>query len=208
MTSFPGTRLSPRSRVRVAAAACLAAVLALTACGGGDDNQPTTTTAPETTVPSTTAAPSTTAPVGEVPDVTAAPRSDSTTRLTGVDVAGEPGAGKVTFTFNGAVPGYTIGYTTLPPRQDGSGNPVSLQGDAGIALRFSPSSAVDLTGGLHKTYNGRERISGAADSNIAELAQVSDYEGSLTWALGVRSKARFTVTALEGPSRVVVQLEK
>ncbi len=42
---------------------------------------------------------------------------------------------------------------------------------------------------------------------VSEVVRSGDFEGVLTWVIGVRSKARFRISTLPNPSRVVVELD-
>lgn len=183
----------------------LIVVLSLTVAGCGNDESAddTTTTTIETTTTSTSTTPPTTA-VGDVPNVSVPPKAIPTVHLTDVRLAHQPEGDRVTFEFSEDTPGYDIGYTTLPPRQSGSGNPVELKGAAGISVRFDPASAVDLTGGLKKTYEGPSRITAPGTTAVTELVSIGDFEAQLVWAIGLNEKRPFKVETFTGPPRVVI----
>ncbi len=68
-----------------------------------------------------------------------------------------------------------------------------------------PASSADLSAGGAPTYAGPMRFEPGTPM-LAELAQAGDFEGTLTWVVGVSAKAGFRVTTLDGPPRLVVDI--
>jgi hypothetical protein len=211
-----GTRMQLTA---VVLAALMAA--ALTSCGSDSDDQNEAAEGPTTTengVRSPEARPgedpesddrtTTQAPVapGDIPNATAEPAGTDVSYLRDVRVGRQDGKDRVTFEFDGARPGYDIGYATMPPRQDGSGQEVPVDGSAGLAVRFSNASSVNLTGGVSRTYSGPERLGSGEAQNIAEVVSVSDFESQLVWAIGVQDRANFEVIELPDPTRIVIDI--
>ena len=122
-------------------------------------------------------------------------------QLTSVDVAHHDGFDRVVFRFGGSgtgPPGYTVGFASGPLLHDGSGAPVTLQGSAVIVVKL-----VYATG--WGTYHGPTTITPALPS-VVQLTQTGDFEGYLTWAIGLRAQAPFRVSELTGPDRIVVDI--
>lgn len=129
--------------------------------------------------------------------------------LTGVRVGRHPGFDRVVFEFGTTVPGYRVRYGPLPVRADGSGRPVPLPGArAALEVVFTPASGVDRRANPPaQTYQGPPRIAGAETVQIIELARTGDVDARLTWVAGIRNQVPFTVTALAGPPRVVIDVQ-
>lgn len=186
-----------------------ALVLALAGCGsdnGGAIDVPTGSS------PSTTAAASaadsggidglvgtTTTPVSTPP---------TTTRglLSAVRASRHEGYDRVVFEFETAVPGYAVGYHQGELTEDGSGNPVAVAGGHILLVRMENAGGADLSGStLRETYKGPPRIT-TNTPEVAELVRAGDFEGVLTWAIGVRDEVGFRVQVLSGPPRLVIDV--
>lgn len=114
---------------------------------------------------------------------------------------------RVTFTFEGPLPGYRVEYTQRPLVEDGSGDEVAVDGDAVLSVHFEPASGADLSGDqLRMTYTGPRRI--RADlAVVREVVRVTDFEANLDWAIGLVGEVPFRVQTLRGPPRVVVDFQ-
>lgn len=103
---------------------------------------------------------------------------------------------RVTFTFEGDVPGYRVGYVDRPLIEDGSGDEVTVDGTAVLGVHFEPASGFDLSGEGRQVYEGPERLD-LATTVVLDVVRVSDFEANLDWAIGV--------DAAEVPFRVHVE---
>ena len=200
-----------------------AALFVLGACGSSKKaaTPPSTTlattssTASATTssvAPSTSSAPASTAAptsVTSAPSCPAAPPArspvtasyGSASLLTGVRVAGGVCTDIVTFDFRAkgpTPPSYVVGYGRPPFSEDASGAPVHVAGNAFIIVKVKPGYGFDFETGS-RTYLGPTRVVARGAHNVTELVETGDYEGVLTWVIGMRSKQPFTVTALGAP---------
>jgi hypothetical protein len=188
----------------VIALAVLAALTAA-ACGSGQDPAVDITTTAPTTVPGeTTLAPTTVASGFGTSQVSVAPAKKGL--LTAVRAAPQSGFDRVVFEFEGAVPGYAVGYVTRPITEDGSGKPVDVKGDSVLQVRMEPASGADLAGtSVRQTYNGPNRFTPNA-TVVAELVRTGDFEAVLSWVIGVTGKPGFRVNTLTGPPRLVIEI--
>jgi hypothetical protein len=190
-------------------------LLAPAGCGGDDDNAATTaatTTATATTPATTTATATTTTPAagidtlegaGTTP-VTAPATNEETALLTAVRAARHEGYDRVVFEFRNALPGYDVRYVAPPVRQDGSGQVVTVQGDAVARIRMENALDADLRRpSAPMTYTGPTRIR-PGTPEVAELVRAGGFEGVLTWVAGLRDRVDFRVTTLQAPPRLVV----
>jgi hypothetical protein len=119
------------------------------------------------------------------------------------------GYDRVVFQFRNDLPGYRVEYVQPPLKEDGSGNPVSIDGNAVVLVRMEPASGFDLnTGEGVLVYKGPKRIEGssAGTTVIKELARTGDFEAVLSWAIGLSDKVDFRVTTATSPDRLIVDL--
>ncbi|CAN5602312.1 hypothetical protein BH18ACT1_BH18ACT1_08140 [soil metagenome] len=194
----------------------------LVACGDDGDGdgdqgeaQPgtTSTTSATTTAPSTTTtvAPEDESPVG-VPtrgplETAGFPQSTAPlVHLVEVRVAGQPGFDRVVFQLDGPVPAYRIEYVEEAVA-DGSGEPVAVRGGALLQVTMTPASGVDLTGAdPEEIYTGPARFDAEGTAFVDELVRTGDFEGVLTWVIGVSEEVDVGVAVLEDPARLVIDL--
>lgn len=124
-------------------------------------------------------------------------QSVSTTSCEGFD--------RVVFEFNTpATPGYHVSYIDKPIRQCGSGNTVPVAGDAWLEVRMKPAQAHTDAG--QSTIAQTNRTVNLP--NLRQLVQTCDFEGNVTWVLGVGNPKRFRVLELTNPSRIVVDVKR
>ncbi len=194
----------------------IVAALVLGACNDGDD--PTVTAGGDTTAASTSTSattststpPSTAAPV--TPPVTApAPPGAQRAYLTNVRVAaaGTGGGSRVVFEFEPNLPAYRIDYIARPVTEDGSGDEVTVAGEAVLQVRLEGASGARIEGDkVVLTYKGAKRVPATGTGGVVtEAVDTGDFEGVVTWAVGVRTYApRITVTTLTGPPRLVIDV--
>jgi hypothetical protein len=118
------------------------------------------------------------------------------------------GYDRVVFQFRGDdLPGYRVEYVEPPLKEDGSGNPVEIQGNAIVLVRMEPASGFDLnTGEGVIVYKGPKRIDGspAGTSVIAQLVRTGDFEAVLSWAVGLQDRVDFRVREATSPARLIV----
>jgi hypothetical protein len=124
-----------------------------------------------------------------------------------IAVGRHEGYDRVVFQFRNGLPGYRIEYVDPPLKEDGSGNPVSVQGNAIVLVRMDPASGFDLnTGEGVMVYKGPKRIHGSAagTSVVQELVRTGDFEAVLSWAIGLSDKVDFLVRTAKSPARLIV----
>lgn len=191
-----------------ARALLVAAIVVIAAgCAGSDDDQ-ASPTVPTTTAPSTNPRPGLEG--ADTVPVEAPSQASETALLTRVAIGRHNGFDRVVFEFRDDLPGYRIEYVEGPLSEDGSGNPVQLEGSAYLVVRMEPASGFDLSvpeGEL--VYTGPRRLSGpqAGAVIVREVVRTGDFEAVLTWAIGVDGRAPFRVLTLEEPSRLVIDFE-
>ena len=114
---------------------------------------------------------------------------------------------RVTFEFEGDLPGYRVGFADRPIVQDGSGEEITVDGEAVLSVHFEPASGFDLEAPEgRQVYTGPNRLD-VATRTILDVVRTGDFEGNLEWVLGLEAKARFRVRTEAAPNRVVVEVE-
>jgi hypothetical protein len=153
--------------------------------------------------PELPAEPSVGTPVGEVALLTDLVVEQTTCRAT------------VTFSFGAEddaapdllVPGFTVEGVQPPFAQDGSGEPVEVDGDTFVLVRLEPASVVDLSGDeVVETYTGPDELRPTSEGPIVEVQLLGSFEAVTTWVIGLRGE--WGVRAVLGldPPRVVVTI--
>jgi hypothetical protein len=111
------------------------------------------------------------------------------------------------FTATSSLPGYSVSYVEKPATEDGSGKQVDVAGDHVVLVRMEHASGADLTKeSAPQTYTGPTRFT-PGTPEVTELVRTGDFEGVLSWAIGVHDKVAFRVTTLQDPARLVVDLQ-
>lgn len=138
-------------------------------------------------------------------DISRAPAGDIA-HLTEVRLEAQDGFDRVVLEFADRVPGYTVGYRTLPAHADASGAEVPLPG-AGALLQvvLNPATAHGWGGG-ERTYFGPSELR-ADTASITEVKAAGDFEATLTWVVGTRTQVPFAVQVLDEPPRLVVDVQ-
>lgn len=109
---------------------------------------------------------------------------------------------RVVFQFDGdQVPGYQLEYIDTPVTKCGSGDPTAIAGQGWLRVRLVPAQA-HADGKV--TVAERERK--PALPVLAELEQTCDFEGEVTWVLGVQHPNPYRVMELREPTRLVVDV--
>jgi len=187
-----------------------ATLLAASGCGGSHKSSaPPSGYSVSTSTPTTTTTATGIDPLegaGTTP-VVAAATSSGTALLNRIAVGRHEGYDRVVFQFQNALPGYRVEYVQPPLKEDGSGKPVRVQGNAVVVVRMDPASGFDLnTGEGVMVYKGPRRIdaSAAGTSVVQELVRSGDFEAVLSWAIGLSDKVDFLVRTATSPSRLIV----
>jgi hypothetical protein len=137
-------------------------------------------------------------------------KKPGTTRayLKAVRIAGQPGFDRVVFETEDAAPGYTVRTGSRPVTEDGSGKPVAVDGAALLEVRLDNAATARVNGStVSLVYTGPKRIQVADTAAVTEVVDVGDFEGVVTWVIGLKkAPATVRVTTLANPSRVVVDI--
>lgn len=197
-------------------------MVALLAAGGlaacGDDAPKTTSAASGQPAPAPVEQSSTTQPTVApctFSGTTEAAKGggDAPTRLlTDVRVGVHECYERVTFEFkpqpgesDGPV-GWKAAYEPGPITEDGSGEKVPVKGTAFLVVTMSATGADLSQEAAPATYNGPTSLVAAGASRIQQVRRTGDFEGVLTWVIGVDKQRPFHVTTEDGPARVIVDV--
>jgi hypothetical protein len=199
-------------------AAIVVLAFALAGCGSGStDNEaasPTTTSTSPTTT--STSPPS----MQTIPDCMPSPSASTSAQkssanenretmyLTNVTPGADKCTAKVEFEFEEQAPGpgFEVSYQPADTAkiEDGSGNPIEVAGNDFLVVKLNPAMTAKVDGDqVVKTYTGPRRIPGT--DPIAEVVKTGDFEGIVTWVIGLDSKRPFTTHASD--SQLVVEID-
>lgn len=185
------------------------ALLALAGCGGSSSSQSEppaagTTTTTTVTTPTTTAEQTDTLAGADTNVVVAPSTAKATSLIDRVAIGHHEGYDRVVFQFRDeGLPGYRVEYVDPPLKEDGSGNPVDVAGNAFVVVRMEPASGFDLNAGEGQlVYKGPKRLPGTGV--VKEAVRTGDFEAVLSWAVGLDGKVPFRVTTASSPSRLIV----
>ncbi|MEK6275651.1 MAG: hypothetical protein AABM30_09975 [Actinomycetota bacterium] len=126
------------------------------------------------------------------------PGSAETRYLTSVNVEALECADRVAFGFlEGAPSGYRVSYQPASSAkfEDGSGNPVEIEGSAFLVVRLTPAATAQTVGEeLKFTYTGPRRLPGNETRHVQEVVKTGDFEAAVTWVIGLDEERNFVVS--------------
>jgi hypothetical protein len=120
--------------------------------------------------------------------------------LVSVSTARRAGYDRVLFTFRGGRPGYRVRYVATV--KDEADRPLPLRGGTVLAVAFEPVVAREPGGA--STFDAS-----TITTDYPRLRQVrfaGDFEGRVSFGVGVAGRGGFRVTELSGPDRVAVDV--
>lgn len=187
--------------------------LALGACGGPGAT-PATSIPPGSAaspVPGTPSAAASTEPIQsedlgpfscELPIVE--PGSVAVANIVDVRTGTHAGYDRVVFEFDQGTPELTLDRAVPPFSEDASGHPLTVDGDSVLRLT--------MRGGTKQTDSGTSSYDGSTDRALAHPALVhlvegGDFERQSTWYLGLTAEVCARVLLLDGPPRLVIDVE-
>jgi peptidoglycan hydrolase-like protein with peptidoglycan-binding domain len=109
---------------------------------------------------------------------------------------------RLVFDFQGTAPGYRVQYVDRLI-QDGSGHPIPLRGRAVVEITMRPAAA-HRDDGSPTVPGPPPDVTGFAA--FRQIADAGDFEGVLTWGIGVAARTGIRVTTLSGPTRIAVDV--
>ena len=179
---------------RLTAFAVLA--VALAGCGGKSSDEQAASTQ-QTSPPTATATTSWCLVYG----TSTSPQKSSSTEtlyLTHVALKSEDCISTVSFELEpqAQVLGYDVSYQPADTAkiEDGSGNPVEIAGNAFLVVKLIPAMTAKIDGDqVTKTYTGPNRLPGT--DPITEVVKTGDFEGVVTWVIGLDRNLPFSTEA-------------
>ena len=121
-----------------------------------------------------------------------------TANVTDVRVGQQTDYDRFVLQFDGAVPAYTAARQASPTfKMSPSNQPITLSGTYGVLVTVQTAAEAN-------TYSGPTDISHGEFRIIKEARLTQDFEGSVSWALGLDHAACMRTFTLTGPSRLIV----
>ena len=114
------------------------------------------------------------------------------------------GYDRVVFSFDTLVPGYRIAYVDTSAYHCGSGEPVTVAGDGWLEIEFFPAAA--HTDDTWEATIPEQRISYTLPT-LREALSTCDFEGYVTWVLGLDKATPYRVLEVTDPARLVVDVQ-
>jgi hypothetical protein len=122
-------------------------------------------------------------------------------KLTGVRVAAQIGFDRLVLQFDTRVPSYSVKRQAKPVFRVGpSGQAVTLSGASGVLVQVHSASASG-------TYSGPTDISHPDYRVLVEAKLVEDFEGHLSWGVGLTKPACLRAFTLSDPARLVIDFK-
>jgi hypothetical protein len=200
----------------------LAAALVLFAGCTGADPSPSQPVSPESPTPAAPSAPVSEPPTSTAPVPTTEPVAsedlgaftcdtpiveDGTVgvaNIVDVRVGSHDGYDRVVFEFEQGTPELTLDRAEPPFTADGSGLPIEVDGDSFLGLV--------MRGGTKQTDAGTSSYDGSTDISadypaLVHLIEGGDFERQSTWYLGLTGESCVRVLILDGPPRLVIDVE-
>jgi hypothetical protein len=194
--------------MRTAAALGLCTILA--ACGFGGTSGSTTPLGGATSTPIQAASaaritpPAVTPPLPPGTNLPAFKCADAgggtvgNANITGVRVAEQVGYDRFVLQFDSRVPTYTVKRQAKPIfKTGGSGQSITLIGTSGVLVRVHSATGAS-------TYKGPTDFSHAEFLVLNEARLTEDFEGYVSWGLGLSRPACLRTFILSDPPRLVV----
>lgn len=122
--------------------------------------------------------------------------------LVGVRVGRHLDYDRMVFDLTGALPGWTVGYVRRLTA-DPSGRPVALRGPAVLRVALAGAQAHDEYGS--STLRTPSTMTPEFPT-LRQVRQAGDFEGIVSFGLGLRDRVGFRVFGLANPTRVVVDV--
>ncbi|GAA3135866.1 hypothetical protein GCM10010466_28300 [Planomonospora alba] len=141
------------------------------------------------------------APTGTEP-VEVKRNPDEPPLVTGVRFAEHPGFDRVVIDFAGTLPGYTVDWVPALV-QDGSGDPIDVEGGAYLQVTLTPANAHTEAG--EPTLKGGP-VFQAGLGNVRSVVKTGDFEAVVGVGVVLERKAAFRVIEQKRPDRLVVDV--
>ena len=128
------------------------------------------------------------------------PGSGGQAQLSGIDTGCHATFDRFVIRISSGNPGYDVRYVSRIVA-DPSGNPVSLQGSTKIKVVVRPARG-HTVGGANLLPSTLTPLC----PNLRQVKKAGDFEGVVSFGLGLAHKTGFRVFRLTGPSRIVIDV--
>ena len=115
----------------------------------------------------------------------------------------QAGYDQVVFQFSNALPQYTVQVVSPPLSADPSGKPITIAGSVVVEVTMTPASGFDQTPPGTQVYTGPTDIT-FNGASVMEVVERGDFEGVLTWYIGLRQPVPRLTTTASDPSRIAI----
>jgi len=116
-------------------------------------------------------------------------------------VAEQPGYDRFVLQMDSIVPAYTVKrQATATFTQGASGQTVQLSGSAGVLITVHSATGAS-------TFSGPPYFVQADYQVLKEARQIQDFEGTVSWGLGLSRPVCMRVFTLSDPARLIVDLQ-
>ncbi|MGY1680702.1 AMIN-like domain-containing (lipo)protein [Geodermatophilus sp. SYSU D01176] len=195
----------------------LAAAL-LAGCGSADPGTAPSASTGQATATAGSTAPGSAAPTTEAEDTgtdvppfeggtepaTQEASADALVTVSDIRTARQEGFDRVVLETGGAgTPGWDVRYVEEAYAQ-GTGDPVEVAGEAVLQVTITGAGYPFDTG--VEEWTGPDPLPGSGTRTVTEVAWDATFEGTSVAFVGTRGEAPFRVYALEGPTRVVIEV--
>jgi hypothetical protein len=194
-------------------AACLLAAVAAAGCsrGSGGSSATATSTAATTTTggtTDTTGPATTTASEGWTTATKAGTNNpkvpEDMPMLVAIRTGSHDGYDRVVLEFRNDLPSWRVGYVDQVTSE--SGETLPLAGAASLSVQVDPAWAHDQnTPPYEATYTGPRSLTPGYPT-LRQVRFVDEFEGHLTFGLGLARRVGFRVLELRGPSRLAIDV--
>ena len=124
-------------------------------------------------------------------------------RVSAVRIGNQPGSDRIVFEFDDVgLPEWEVKYVDQPLLDCGSGEPVTVSGDAWLQITFRGAQAHTEAG----EESGGPRRQVINQEMLHELVRTCDFEGEVMWVAGVVRPDGYTAQVLAEPSRLVIDV--
>jgi len=142
----------------------------------------------------------------DTPSITEERDDPRSAEVAAVRTAGHEGYDRFVLQFRGGLPSYTVRKRLTPSFPTTSGKPVVLSGITGLEVIVNPANAHDDRG--RASFSGPRSFHPSGTTVLLEVAQIEDFEGTVTWGLGLSRASCFRTFELDGPPRVIVDVKR
>jgi hypothetical protein len=189
-------------------AAVVLVTLALAGCGGMSDEESASSTPATTEVTETMGGCQPLADAGLTPRTSPAAEKGEMMYLTDVSLDSGKCSAKVAFEFEAPGAGFEVSYQPEDAAkiEDGSGNKIAVAGGAYLVVKLTPAMTAKIDGDqVTKTYTGPRRLEVDDDPIVRDVVKTGDFEGVVTWVIGLDQQRRFTTDTSD--SQLVVEID-